>query len=138
MKRKICGLLIVIVAFTGILLTGCSSGAKEKKVSDLDYTVIGESDIPEELRVIIEDKQTAAFKLTYSSKDFLYIAVGYGTQATGGYSITVDNLYLGENGIYVNTNLIGPSEGEVQAEAASYPYIVIKMPYREERVIFDA
>lgn len=137
MKKRICGLLILAVALTGILLTGCSNKSKENKVSDLDYTVIGEDEIPEELRQIIEDKKQTAFKLSYSSGDYLYIAVGYGTQRHSGYSIAVNDLFLSDNGIYLNTDLLGPSNDEIAEDVESFPFIVIKMPYREESVIFN-
>ena len=63
-----------------------------KKVKDLEFAVVGEPEIPQELKQIIAQKQTAPFKLTYSDEQNLYIAVGYGVQPTGGYSISVNEL----------------------------------------------
>lgn len=119
-------------------LSGCSvEKDNEEKVRDLEFTVVGEMDVPEELQKIITEKKAQPFKLTYSDNENLYIVVGYGTQKTGGYSITVDDLYLGANSIVIDTELMGPEKGESAAPEASYPYIVIKTEFLENPVVFQ-
>lgn len=108
-----------------------------KKVKDLEFAVVGEPDIPQELKQIIAQKQTAPFKLTYSDDKNLYIAVGYGEQATGGYSISVNELYLTENSIVIDTELKGPEKGENPGADKSYPYIVVRTEYLENPVVFQ-
>lgn len=121
-----------------VVLTGCTMLSDERvKLRDLEFTVLSEEKIPEELKTIIEEKKAQPFKLTYSDNEYLYISIGYGEQATGGYSIAVNELYLTDNAIYVNTNLIGPDASEKSNPAASYPYIVIKTEYLDETVIFE-
>ena len=39
------------------------------------------------------EKKEASFKMTYADSGYLYLCVGYGKQDSGGYSITVDDLY---------------------------------------------
>lgn len=129
--------------FTALLLlllavfTGCG-GAKEgeTKVKDLDFTVVGQNEIPQELMDIINQKKKESFRLTYSSGEDLYIAAGYGEQKTGGYSISVPELYLTENAITIKTELQGPEKGEQTGADPSYPYIVIKTAFMEEPVVF--
>lgn len=64
-------------------------------------------------------------------------------QETGGYSITVNDLYLTGNSIYVDTNLIGPGpeNREVyrvqEKDSASYPYVILKIEYMDKSVVFD-
>lgn len=126
-------------------LTGCSMETKEEngKVKDLDFTVIGEDNLPEELKQIIEEKKEKEFKVTYQDNASLYICVGYGKQETGGYSITVNDLYLTANSIYVDTNLIGPEAEKRELYenkengGTSYPYIVLKIEYLDKPVVFD-
>lgn len=119
------------------LLTACSYQKESiQKVSDLDFTALREEEIPQELKAIIEDKKENEFHVTYED-EALYIAVGYGKQESGGYSIEASELYLGENTIYFRTKLIGPQKEEVVDATASYPYLVIKTEYREERVVFE-
>ena len=85
-------------AFMARFLTGCSvEKADQDKVRDLEFTVVSEAELPEELAKLVAEKKAAPFKLTYSNDQGLYIAVGYGEQATGGYSIAVRELYLTEN-----------------------------------------
>lgn len=122
------------------MLTGCTMLSEERiKLRDLEFTVLSEEKIPAELMNIIEEKKAAPFKLTYSDNEFLYITIGYGEQATGGYSIAVNELYLTDNAIYVNTNLLGP-DGTTQSEnenVSSYPFIVLKTEYLDETVVFE-
>ena len=130
-------MLIVAVALM-FVLTGCTLLSQERvKLQDLEFTVLAEEKIPEELLSIVNEKKQAPFQLTYSDKDYLYICIGYGEQATGGYSIAVNELYLTDSAIYVNTELLGPDPSEKSNPVVSYPYIVIKTEYREEPVIFE-
>lgn len=131
------GILIVTVLLT-MILSGCSLLSEERvKLRDLDFTVLAEEKIPEELLSIINEKKAETFKLTYSDKDYLYICIGYGEQATGGYSIAVNELYETDSAIYVNTELLGPDPSEKSNPTPSYPYIVLKMEYLDQTVIFE-
>ncbi len=85
---------------------------------------------------IIEVKKQQVFKLTFKDDGYLYIIAGYGTQHTGGYSIAVEELYLTNNAVYVNTTLIGPSKKEEISQVETYPYIVIKTEYLDQSVVF--
>lgn len=123
------------------LLAGC---AKEKdlmeKIKDLEFTVLAEDNIPEELKTIIDEKKENAFKVTYQDNGFLYICIGYGEQVSGGYSITVNALYLTENAIYADTTLLGPDPADAvsaKKNAPSYPYIVIKTEFVDKPVVFN-
>lgn len=119
-------------------LGGCSAGKDDgEKVRDLEFTVVGETEIPEELQKIISEKLTQSFKLTYSNDQNLYIVVGYGEQPTGGYSISVNDLYLTENSIVIDTELTGPGKGENTGNEPSYPYLVVKTEFLENPVIFQ-
>ncbi|NLL78561.1 MAG: protease complex subunit PrcB family protein [Clostridiales bacterium] len=120
-----------------VLLAGCGmTGEKTDKIRDLEFTVVGEERQPEELKKILEEKKAEEFKMTYTDQEYLYICIGYGEQATGGYSITVNELYLTENAVYVSTNLIGPAPEE-KKEGTSYPYIVLKTENVDKSVVFD-
>lgn len=133
-------LLVVMIVWViaARMLSGCSAGKDaEEKVRDLEITVVGETELPEELKTIIAEKKTQPFKLTYSDDKNLYIVVGYGPQETGGYSISVNELYLTENSIVIDTELIGPEKGETPAPETSYPYVVVKTEYLENPVVFQ-
>ena len=133
MYRKIMVLILAVI----LCLTGCSSADKPEKTEDLEFTVVAEEEIPQELRTLIDSKKQSEFRLTYSDAEFLYLVAGYGEQATGGYSIQVKDMYLTKDSIYIDTELLGPKKGEDVSATPSYPFIVIKIPYREEQVIFD-
>lgn len=136
-KRRWNTVFAAVLLLLSVIVTGCS-GAKEgeAKVKDLEFTVVGQNEIPQELMDIIGQKKTESFRLTYSSGEDLYIAAGYGEQKTGGYSIAVPELYLTENSITIKTELQGPEKGEQAGAAPSYPYIVVKTAFMEEPVVF--
>lgn len=143
MGKKTSGKVLVVVAllawvFVVRFLTACSVEKEElEKVRDLEFTVVGETDLPEELKNVIEEKKMGPFKLTYTDDQNLYIVVGYGEQETGGYSISVKELYLTENAIVTDTELLGPQMGETTGVEKSYPFVVIKTEYLEQPVIFQ-
>lgn len=123
-----------------MMLTGCGmSGEGNIKLRDLDFTVLSEEKIPEELKTVIAEKGSEPFQLTYSDNQNLYISIGYGEQKTGGYSIAVDELYLTDDAIHVSTSLLGPDITGQKSGAGkpTTPYIVIKTELLDKTVIYD-
>lgn len=140
-NKKLRGKLISILFISGLslfMLGGCKiSESDGTKVADLDYTVVQEDKIPDELKTQINEKKEADFKLTYENGDDLYIIRGYGEQETGGYSIAVDKVYLTTNSVCFQTTLLGPSESEAKSKAPSYPYIVVEIKDQGKNVVFN-
>ena len=69
-KLKSCGILMACM----LLLVGCTLLSEEKvKLRDLDFTVLSEEKIPEQLMAVIEEKKAAPFHVTYTDNDNLYI-----------------------------------------------------------------
>ena len=122
-----------------VVLTGCGmSGERNIKLRDLDFTVLSEEKIPEELKTVIAEKGSELFRLTYSDNQNLYISIGYGEQKTGGYSIAVDELYLTDDAVHVSTSLLGPDITGQKSGAGkpTTPYIVIKTELLDKTVIY--
>ncbi len=133
------GIIILLMGIigSGLLFTGCKSEKTDiKKIKDLEFTVVEDADVPEQLMKIINEKKKDPFKISYSNAENLYIVVGYGEQPTGGYSISVDELFLTSNAVYIDTNLIGPSEKDYVTNAVTYPYVVIKTEFIDKNVVF--
>ena len=65
-----------------------------------------------------------------------YTVVENADLETSGYSIKVNDVYTGDNALYIDLNLIGPAAGEAVNEVETYPVIVLKMERREESVVF--
>lgn len=137
-KRTIMkSMLCTVFCITVLLFSGCSLLNEEKmKLRDLEFVVLSEERIPEELKKILEEKKTAPFQITYSDQKNLYICTGYGEQKTGGYSIVVDELYLTESQIIVNTCLLGPEGTSKEPMVPSYPYIVLRTELLDKPVLF--
>jgi hypothetical protein len=119
------------------IFTSCSIETNDKKkLGDVDFTVVPEENLSEELKQIIEERKGEEFKTTYIDNDDLYIVIGYGKQPTGGYSIRVSELYYTNNGVYIKTEFIGPSKSDEVTQNITYPYIVVKLAYVDKSVIF--
>ena len=129
--------LICMVLLLSVLLSGCTMLQSQKKVQDLEFTVVRPEEIPETLKEQVESKLEEKFTLTYRTNEYLYIARGYGQQETGGYCITVDQCHLSDNAVCVKTTLTGPQPGEEVSAAPSCPYIVLKLEQRDEEVVFE-
>lgn len=141
-KQKQCQhwITVMLTVFLVIQLTffsGCGIIKKDSdKVSGIEYTVVEDEDLPVELKKLIEAKKANTLRLTYATKEYTYIVAGYGTQPTSGYSIRVNDIYMGTNAIYVDVDLLGPETGEQITELPTTPYIVLKVEKREESVVF--
>lgn len=136
MKGKVIQIAMVLLMMA--LMIGCSREQdKTQKLSDLKFTVLDKQQLPDELHSLVEEKKAEAFKLTFIDGDDLYICTGYGKQPTGGYSISITEMYETENAVYVHTNLLGPAPGEGIQKSPSYPYIVVKLKKTDKNVVFE-
>lgn len=136
MKRLFILLFCILIA--GIL-AGCSVEKKdEKKLKDLEITVMEKDEIPEEMKKMIEEQKKEPFQITYGDKEYLYIGQGYGEQPTSGYSITADTCYEAEDAIYIHTTLLGPGKDEEISENPTCPYVVVRTTWNEKHVVFQS
>lgn len=120
-----------------ILLCGCSIlDTSDKKISDIEFTVVDETTLPEEVLKMIEERKEEAFQMAYHDGSYSYIIVGYGMQESSGYSIQVNDVYQGEDGIWVDTDLIGPEKSEQVESVTSYPYVIIKIEGVDQTIRF--
>ena len=119
-----------------ILLCGCSLGTtNDTRLRDLDFTIMSEETLPEELKALIDERMKTPFKILYNDADNLYICIGYGEQKTRGCSIVVNALYLTEDAIHISTSLL--NQDTTSSQAPSYPYIVIKTEFIDKPLTFD-
>ncbi len=131
-NRMIICLLLCLCLF----LAGCEKETRPEKIGKLEYTLVAGSDIPQELKKLINDRKEKAFELTYSENSCLFIVRGYGKQKSGGYSIKVNDFYQAKDTLVLDTELFGPKKNQKVSDQPSYPFIVIKAEYREEPVTF--
>ncbi|SET63445.1 protease complex subunit PrcB family protein [[Clostridium] polysaccharolyticum] len=135
MKKVVAILLFVALLAT---LTGCKTEtAKDKKLRDLEFTVVEEVDQPKQVKDMIEEKKVQHMKLSYNDGEYLYVIVGYGEQKSGGFSIQVNQFYETENAIYIDTTLLGPDGNDTVTQALTYPYVVIKTEAIDKPVVYE-
>ncbi len=136
MSKKIILMMVVICVI--VCAAGCEKEEESKeRGKDWDYTVVAVRDCPEDFLKELEEKKVNAFQMTYMDGEYLYIAIGYGEQATGGFSIAVRGLYESGEGLCFETELMGPGKDEVVKEKPSYPFVIVKTEKTEKEVAFD-
>ncbi len=119
-----------------LAFTGCGKEEEPEKLEDLEFTVVGERDVPAQLQEMIGQKRETPFKLTYADEQDMYIVIGKGPQEGGGFSIAVKELYRTDNSIVFKTELTGPEKGEEKGTEPSYPVLIVKTVFCEEPVVF--
>ena len=144
-KRRIVFLLSALLLCLGA--AGCGRKDNQDK-KEIKYSICDETQIPDELRNIIEEKKANVFKLSYVNNDAMYIAIGYGAHNRQNLSVIVEDIYKTDNSIYVETNLYTKEELDESEQATGsdsigagtpsmYPYIVIKCDKYDLPVVFD-
>lgn len=130
--------LVSLLFLTAVLLTlgGCRFiRIEEEGRTPVEYEMVEPGKLPEEAASLVEEKKQKEFQMTYQSKEELYLIRGYGKQMSGGYSIRVKELSASKNAVFFETELMGPSREEQSGEP-SYPYIAVKIRYRDDPVQF--
>ncbi len=136
MGKRVRLLLVAVLAV--MLIAGCEKETEStERGKDWDYTVVAVRDCPEDFLKELEEKKVNAFQMTYMDGEYLYIALGYGEQATGGFSIAVRGLYESGDKLSFETELMGPGKDEVVKEKPSYPYVIVKTEKTDREVLFD-
>lgn len=129
------GVLAAVVCVC-IGFTGCRGEEAEEERQEMEFTVVGEKDVPQALAELIARKKENSFKLTYADGQDMYITVGAGPQTGGGYSMVVRELYRTDNSVVIKTELVGPESGEAGGSDLSYPVLIVKTEYLDLPVVF--
>ena len=133
------GTAMIFILCMLVFATACEKQQEEsaERGKDWDYTVVAVRDCPEDFLNALEEKKINPFQMTYMDGEYLYIALGYGEQATGGFSIAVRGLYEKGDKLCLDTELLGPGKDGTVQQKASYPYIILKTEKSEKEVVFD-
>lgn len=131
-------ILLGILLVLGMQMQGCKFKIipEEQEHREVEFAIVSEECIPEEVRTIIESRKDEEIKLTYADGDDRYIIIGYGKQNTGGYSIYIKDLYATENALYVDTCLLGPKKENKGKDVPSYPVMVLQISEMGLPVVF--
>lgn len=127
-------LLLLLAAI--LLAVSCEKTSGEKE--SFPFAVCKETELPDELRELIEKKKAEPFRFTYENSACLYLAVGYGEQPKGEYVVAVKQMYETENGIYVDTTLVSLSHVESfqTGDPSVFPYVVLRCEKTDKNVFF--
>ena len=117
--------------------TGTTTESSQEEQVNLDFTVCEVDRLPDELLDIIEEKKAEPFKLTFTTREYMYIVVGYGAQQRGGCSVTVNALYRTDEAVYIDTNLIGVEGETIRIDGMTYPYVAVKCENQNLPVVYE-
>ena len=70
----ICRVISICLCALFCLSFGCTS-KKEERLQEIDFTVVDDDEIPEELKTIIDQKKTGEFKLTYNALIIIFVDI---------------------------------------------------------------
>ena len=136
MVKRIVMVVIVVGIVVGVAVFFKIDKIDRDSVGDVVYEVVDEENIPGEIMDKINGYGKGMRRASFICSDEMYIVVYYGEQATDGYSIEVSKLYESENSIFLETVLMGPKSVKEVKAVKSYPYIVIRLPLSDKRVVF--
>ena len=118
-------------------LTGCKvQGITEKKTNETEFEIVEEERIPEDMKAWIDRHKEKPFQTAVSDQGYWYVARGYGKKDRMGYEIIPDRCYETKHTIAVHTLLYGPEEEKDFIEGCSYPYLVIRMKWKDKMIVF--
>lgn len=96
------------------------------KIMDMEFTVVDDENVQDVIKQNVDILKFNPFKLSIRDGQYLYIAVGYGEQRTGGYSIQVNELYESQDHIVISTELLSPGKDDIVTMNITYPYVIIR------------
>jgi hypothetical protein len=132
-KNLGCLFLFFILIF---LTVSCEKTEEGKK--EIDFHVCRETEMPDELKEMIEHRKEKPFQLIYEDSAYRYCAAGYGRQERNEYVVAVRDFYETEDMIVLDTVLTG-RKGEESWKAGSSevcPYILIRFDLTGKSVLF--
>ena len=154
-KKKIGILLGIIFVIIGIVFLFKITKIDFENKGALEYTLLEEEDIPQEINEEIQRYKRKGCKNSYICNEKLYILVCYGEQTVPGYVVEITDIYESSNRIFVKTTLKGAviMEGETKEGALKkiigndkakqkhdenelYPYIVIRVDRSDKGIVF--
>ncbi|MDO5145580.1 MAG: protease complex subunit PrcB family protein [Eubacteriales bacterium] len=122
-----------------VVCVGCEkkeklSGEREK----VDYVLCKESQLPKEVKSLLEEKKEKPGNFTYQNAMYLYVIICYGKKPYGGYSVRVEECSKTKKALFVRTQLMGPEVGEPTVEAETFPWLVMRCPRMNLLCIIDS
>ena len=131
-------ILAVFLQCVCFFISGCITRIeKEQKKKDLEYILIEQEHLPEEMTEVLGQLKKKAFHFVYSDQGKTYLAEGYGACPTTGYTIEVKKLSETEHAVCLHTSLMGPATGEETKAPPTFPSIVVETRAPEKEVMFD-
>lgn len=138
-KPWLIGLLGMWLAILALACSGCTQIEPERSyegAEDRAYEIVSGSDVPYKVNEKIFKSKEKGFGFSYRDGNVMYVAFGFGTQSTGGFSIQVLAVKETDTAVLIEAQLIPPGAEEVITPQPSQPYLILKMDNVEKDVEF--
>ena len=135
--------MFFLFLFFAIVFFTISCGKNDDRTSvrkEINYQVCLSETIPDELRLLIEERKEKPFQMTYENSEHLYLAVGYGRQKSTEYVVAVREIFRSEKKVVIDTILVNGSntKGMEAGKPGVCPFVVLRCDKMEEIVLFCA
>lgn len=130
--RRLAG-FVTLVLFLGSMLTGC---ARAKLASPGPEFVREKNNLPKPVADWVEANKRAFGGFTKKEGDRTYLLATMGERPTGGYSVSIDEVLRGKEGLVVVATLASPKPDQAVTQALTYPYDLVSIPATREKVSF--
>ena len=116
----------------------CGQSRDAVKKKEIEYKVCSDTELPDELKTMIEERKEKEFQLIYENSVHSYFVAGYGRQKCAEYAVTIKAFYDEGDNILLDTLLVNHSKAETEKSGQSElcPYIVIRCDLIKKPVVF--
>ena len=126
--------------FFGMVFMTISCGQSKDAVKrkEIEYKVCSDTELPDELKTMIEERKEKEFQLIYENSVHSYLIAGYGRQKSEEYAVTLKAFYDEGDTILLDTLLVNHSKAETEksGQPEPCPYIVIRCDLIKKAVVF--
>jgi hypothetical protein len=116
----------------------CGQSRDAVKKKEIEYKVCSDTELPDELKTMIEERKEKEFQLIYENSVHSYFVAGYGRQKCAEYAVTIKAFYDEGDNILLDTLLVNHSKAETEksGQPELCPYIVIRCDLIKKPVVF--
>ena len=133
-KHMIWFVAAILVLVLGI--PGVSSG-EQALVDEVPWEVVDDEDMPEEVRIWVEQNNATRGVHLLPSGDVRYLLIAWGERPTGGYVVEIDFVTEFANVVTVDVTLTEPDPDDAVSQALTYPYQLLSLPAGDETVMVN-
>lgn len=137
-KQFIAITAILLISFT---LLKCIPNFLSGGDQEVSFVVLDNKEVPDRIVRILPRYKMLERALATEIEEEIYVVVTRGEKPTGGYTVTIETIYLVEKNevlkLVVNAVFKDPADDELVAQVIAHPYVAVKTNLRELPDVID-